>query len=250
MNVFQRLERALQRAVERPFTRLTRARLQPVEVARVLEKELVANRRVGVDRVYAPNWFRAELSTPDFVQFEPFLRKLEQEIAADLIRQAQRRRYDFVGDVTVELAANAELRPGDILALAEIRATEEDLPHAPDAGGRLARTSVIPAVSAPAPLAPTDDVPTLLVRDEHGAEQRVHMAGAVLRIGRGLENDVVLDSLSVSRNHARLLRDGGLTVEDLGSRNGTFVNGRRVQRAQVGPGDRIRLGATEVQIER
>lgn len=241
------MERALQRAVERPFTRLARSTLQPVEVARALGKELVANRRVGIDRVYAPNWFRAELSELEFRQFEPFLLQLEGEIAQDLIRQAQRRRYVFVGDVTVELLANAALRRGDILATAEIR---ETAPPKRTAAPPVAQTSVIPIV-APSPASPVTnaDTVTLVVRDEHGIEQRLPMAGVELTLGRGLENDVVLESLSVSREHARLVQDGGLFVEDLASRNGTFVNGQRVQRARVRPGDRIRLGTTEVRVE-
>lgn len=246
VNAFQRLERLLQRTVERPFTRLAGSQLQPVEIARALGKELVANRRVGVGRVYAPNWYRAELSEQDFRQCEPFLLQLEREIAQDLIRQAQRRRYEFVGAVTVELLAAAQLRRGDILAGAEIRESAPAPGEVP-----LARTSVIPIIASSPPNLPlaNRDVVHLVVRDDRGVEQRVQMASEALSFGRGLDNDVVLDSLSVSREHARLIRANGLAIEDLGSRNGTFVNGQRIQRARVAPGDRIRLGATEIRIE-
>lgn len=250
MNVFQRVERLLQRTVERPFTRLARSKLQPVEVARALGRELVSNRRVGIGRVYAPNWFHAELSTADFRQFEPYLLQLEQEIAQDLMRQAQRRHYEFVGDVTVELLANGDLRSGDILATAEIRETAGH--GTSDAGGSpvVARTSVIPVARAnsSSDLAETEML-SLTIRNEQGAEQRIQRVGDEITLGRALENDVVLDSLSVSREHARLVRSNGLFVEDLGSRNGTFVNGQRVQRARVQAGDRIRLGAIEVRVE-
>ncbi|HEY8744920.1 MAG TPA: DUF3662 and FHA domain-containing protein, partial [Chloroflexota bacterium] len=234
--------------VERPFTRLAGSRLQPVEIARALAKELVANRRVSVGHVYAPNWFRAQLAEQDFRQCEPFLLQLQREIAQDLIRQAQRRKYDFVGTVSVELLADATLRRGDILASAEIRETEAT--YRPGVEATVARTSIFSVVSPPRVEAPPDDVApvALTIRDERGVEQHLQMAGEELRFGRGLDNDVVLDSLSVSREHARLLRADGLFIEDLGSRNGTFVNGQRVQRARVGPGDRIRLGATELRI--
>jgi hypothetical protein len=251
VNAFQRLERLLQRTVERPFTRLAGSRLQPVEIARALARELVANRRVGVGRIYAPNWFRAQLSEQDFRQCEPFLLQLEREIAQDLIRQAQRRKYEFVGAVTVELLADPTLRQGDILAGAEIRETDPAQRPGSQLDPLLARTSVFPVVVPPQP-APAVDAPAaigLVVRDERGVEQHLQMVGRELRFGRGLDNDVVLDSLSVSREHARLLQADGLYVEDLGSRNGTFVNGQRVQRARVRPGDRVRLGATELRIE-
>ena len=249
MNAFQRLERLLQRTVERPFTRLAGSRLQPVEIARALGHELVANRRVGVGRIYAPNWFRAQLSEQDFRQCEPFLLQLEREIGQDLIRQAQRRNYEFVGAVTVELLADAGLRQGDILASAEIRASEPAQHAGTPMEPPLARTSVFPVVVPPQDQEPVGAAVGLVVRDEHGVEQRLQMVGRELRFGRGLDNDVVLDSLSVSREHARLLQADGLYIEDLGSRNGTFVNGQRVQRARVRPGDRVRLGATELRVE-
>ena len=66
-------------------------------------------------------------------------------------------------------------------------------------------------------------------------------------IGRSAENDIVIDSLLVSRSHARLECAGGrCAVEDLGSANGLFVNGRRVSRALLSPGDRLRLGDVEL----
>lgn len=251
VNTFQRLERLLQRSVERPFTRLAGSQLQPVEIARALAKELVINRRVGVGRIYAPNWFRAQLSEQDFRQCEPFLLQLEHEIGQDLIRQAQRRNYEFVGAVTVELLPDPDLRRGDILASAEIRQAEATQRSGVHDAAPVARTSVFPVVHPPDTTLPAVVGETLMVtvRDERGGEQRFPMPGEMLTFGRGLENDIVLDSLTVSREHARLDRSDGLVIEDLGSRNGTFVNGQRIQRARVGPGDRIRLGATELRIE-
>lgn len=59
--------------------------------------------------------------------------------------------------------------------------------------------------------------------------QRFALAGDSLLIGRQEEADIYLESLAVSRHHARLLRhDGEYFVEDVGSSNGTFVNGRRI----------------------
>ena len=67
-------------------------------------------------------------------------------------------------------------------------------------------------------------------------------------IGRSPDSDVVLDDRSVSRHHARLLRedDGGYRLEDVGSRNGTFVNRRRVESRRLDDGDEIQLGVFSV----
>jgi len=64
-----------------------------------------------------------------------------------------------------------------------------------------------------------------------------------LSVGRSTDNDLVFDDPSLSRKHARIHRDGGrLEVEDLGSSNGTFVNGRRVGKGAINPGDQVRFG--------
>ncbi|MFI1760519.1 FHA domain-containing protein [Streptomyces sp. NPDC020800] len=65
-----------------------------------------------------------------------------------------------------------------------------------------------------------------------------------VRIGRAAENDFVVDDLTVSRHHAELHADadGGHEIIDLGSHNGTYLNGRPVTRAPVGPGDVIGIG--------
>ncbi|NIV39075.1 MAG: FHA domain-containing protein, partial [Anaerolineae bacterium] len=66
-------------------------------------------------------------------------------------------------------------------------------------------------------------------------------------VGRSSANDIVIDSLLVSRRHARLECSGGrCAVEDLGSANGLFVNGRRVSHAVLNPGDRIRIGDVDL----
>lgn len=72
--------------------------------------------------------------------------------------------------------------------------------------------------------------------------------GAIKTVGRAIRADFIVDAALVSRFHCRLsaLADGLLKVEDLGSTNGTFVNDRRVQRATLVPGDRLRVGRVEL----
>ncbi|MBN1171420.1 MAG: FHA domain-containing protein [Micromonosporaceae bacterium] len=71
----------------------------------------------------------------------------------------------------------------------------------------------------------------------------VHQAANRARIGRAPDNTIVLDDLLVSRYHAEFLRTGAdYQVIDLGSNNGTFVNGQRVEQATLRPGDTISFG--------
>jgi len=70
------------------------------------------------------------------------------------------------------------------------------------------------------------------------------------RIGRLFDNDILLTDLGVSGHHARIYRaPDGYAVEDLKSRNGTWVNGARADHAQLAHGDLLRLGATEMRFE-
>jgi S-DNA-T family DNA segregation ATPase FtsK/SpoIIIE len=79
----------------------------------------------------------------------------------------------------------------------------------------------------------------------------VEVTGPRFVIGRDDECDLVLDDDKVSRRHAALtLTDGGATLEDLDSANGTFVNGRRIHEpTELRPGDLIRLGAVILKLE-
>lgn len=106
----------------------------------------------------------------------------------------------------------------------------------------LDRTTVeVPILATPLPVAPTHHEQLLvLVGDEPG---RAVAVGDGVSIGRGGECDLVLAESSVSRRHARVLRrGGGIWVEDLGSRNGTFVNGVAVKSHELAIGDRVQLG--------
>lgn len=80
---------------------------------------------------------------------------------------------------------------------------------------------------------------------------RYDVGGAEVRIGRHPDNDVHIESLAVSRFHCALRRgdDGGWRVEDLGSNNGTYVNGARVESDRsVRDGDTLGVGQFQVSL--
>jgi pSer/pThr/pTyr-binding forkhead associated (FHA) protein/subtilisin family serine protease len=100
-----------------------------------------------------------------------------------------------------------------------------------------------PAGAAPAPVASGQGYGALLVP----GRPPLQLSSGQLTIGRAAGNDLVVDSLLVSRTHARLdCGSGQCAVYDLGSANGTFVNGRRVSRASLSVGDVLRLGDVEL----
>ena len=87
-------------------------------------------------------------------------------------------------------------------------------------------------------------VPVLLIRAGGGREgERVQLEADLLTVGRNPENHLFLDDVTVSRHHARVVRDAtGFAIEDLNSLNGTYVNRRRVERYHLSDGDELQIG--------
>ena len=86
-----------------------------------------------------------------------------------------------------------------------------------------------------------------LPRDQGGQPQHLMSVAfgdkQQLTIGRNAENDITLDGLQISNRHARLIQTGGgVVVEDLGSTNGVYVNGKRISKEQIGPQDAVQIG--------
>src|SRR5262245_46076419 len=99
----------------------------------------------------------------------------------------------------------------------------------------------------PVPLPPSSSSVALLVGSGHVA-RRVTLDGRqLLRVGAADDTDLVLVDRAVSARHCAIERtDDGHVVRDLGSRNGTWVDGVRVDAARLAPGMRLRLGRTDI----
>src|SRR5207302_1443543 len=86
----------------------------------------------------------------------------------------------------------------------------------------------------------------LIVRRGPQPNQIYELNKDIITLGRDITNDIVINDPEVSRHHTRMTRGGGgYTIEDLGSTNGTFVNGQRLTDARpLAGGDMIGLGET------
>lgn len=118
-------------------------------------------------------------------------------------------------------------------------------PHADGGGSRPTPTREEPRPVAPRRSRPGDR-PYLAARDD-----RFLLMGPINVIGRDEENDIIFDDPGISRRHSeiRVTTDGPhlkATVRDLGSTNGTFVNGERVSSQRLEEGDRVTFGRTTV----
>jgi ABC-type multidrug transport system ATPase subunit/pSer/pThr/pTyr-binding forkhead associated (FHA) protein len=91
------------------------------------------------------------------------------------------------------------------------------------------------------------------LNDSAGAQLLMSLpleAGRPLTVGRDETSDIKLDGLQISKRHARLsLAGGNVTVEDLNSTNGVYVNGERVTKRQIGPADAVQVGSFQLRVD-
>jgi hypothetical protein len=171
-------------------------------------------------------------------------REQDLEVAEENIRNFEIELRDKTGklseaSVTVEewRAVIAESQRSIQLRDSRIQQLETDLELRKAAStDSIAHTSEEIALEGPA---------RVLIRTD-GNTEFVHVLGRRTRIGRGADNELVLDTKHVSRYHAVLLAGPAhTTIEDLNSTNGVFVNGKRVTRQALKDGDRINIGRTQ-----
>jgi hypothetical protein len=227
MNLLDHLERQIERLIEGSFTRWAGQGIHPLEIGRqllrALDREAVADARGLV----LPNVYRVSLHPEDFAQCHEVEATLIDEGLAAVHARAGVLRGRFEGPLRIELIADAEIAPGALFVVATIVAGDgpsQSRPHArPDIRPRL----------------------RVLADPLGDATREFALAGSVTTIGRGADQAIALRDLGVSRTHARIeCGSEGVTIVDLGSRNGTVVNGRclKAARAPLREGDRIRIG--------
>jgi hypothetical protein len=264
MSVLRAIESKIEGLFEGIFGRAFRTHVQPVELARKLAKEMDEHRSVSVSRVYVPNEYTLYLSSSDRAQFAAYEGSLVGELQEYLTEHARREGYALLTPPRVLLQTDDDLAMGEFGIATRVAQPEEAAPSAPVAA------AAPPVVPPPAPVEVAEPpAATMVYRPQEplgeGSGPPPEVAREVVTltvdgrvvtvtsgrvvIGRSRECDVRLDDGNVSRRHAELVQESptAWVVADLGSTNGTEVNGRRVaKRTRVDDGDRITIGSTEL----
>jgi hypothetical protein len=241
MRPMARVERFFERLVERPTARVFGTQLQPIQVLRRIEREMESGRRRRGDRVIAPDRFGVRVSRDDLAGLGP-LDAVAEGLASGALAFARSRSLTLAERPRVEVEADPRLARGDVEVTAVFSAAGPVGGAADDDRvGAGTRVFEAPIVRAP--------VAALEVVEPGRASRRVDLAGHPMTVGRGSDCDVVLADAHASRRHARLeVRGGVFVLTDLGSTNGTLVNGHRVREVVLGVGDRIEVGQSTLRV--
>ncbi|POH59483.1 FhaA domain-containing protein [Arthrobacter glacialis] len=253
MGLFDNVEKGIEKAVRGAFS-LGSKQLQPVEMASALRREL-DDKAMTLDagRTLAPNVFNIQLGDADFERARAWGVTLAEELCDVVINHSRSQGYVLQGSVRVAFNHLAELRAGqfDVLSATE---KESGAPAVPAASPSRppARPSQNPAssTSAPAPLYKRQPTPSSVqgqpVLDIDG--QRYSLNAQSIILGRSTDADILIDDTGVSRKHLEIRTQGtATTAVDLGSTNGSYVDGRRVNgTAPLHDGSTITMGHTQI----
>jgi Protein of unknown function (DUF3662)/FHA domain len=251
MSVLRTLESKLSGLIEGTFSRAFRSEVRPVEIARRLTREMEEHKQYSISRTYVPNEYRVFLSPRDRQRFADYEDALAAELAGYLLEHARRERLALLSRPVIEFETDRRLGLGEFgIQTRVVQPPREPEPQRDDRDlvGRTMVQSVAERVAEPLQERARSRVQTaLLVLDGN----RLVIGPAGVTLGRSRQCDIVVDDPNVSRQHAEIRpRGDSWVLTDLGSTNGSLLNGRRIDGPEViKPGDEIELGASVMKFE-
>lgn len=213
MGFLDSFERGLERVVNGGFARTFKAGVEPVEIAAALRRELETNTAVvSRDRILVPNRFVVRLAPSDYARMVRLGPALTDELTAVLQKHASSNRYSFAGGLDLSFERDESLATGVVNVDSE------------NVKGDVSWNAVI---------------------DIKGTRHTLRKGRTI--VGRGSDSDITIDDSGASRKHVEILWDGTRAqVNDLGSTNGTTLNGKPLRKSLLEPDSIIDIGHTRL----
>lgn len=214
----QGFERRMERTVEDVFARAFKSKIKPIELGRRLIKDMDANRTLDVrGRTVVPNAFTFGLAEDDHEPFVEIHDALVRELVDAAHHHASDEKYSFMGPVAISVVVDYEMKPGRFTCTS-----------------RMMDGASMPVKG------------TVVLTDG----RRIDIGSNPAIIGRLPDCEVPLTDPNISRRHAEIRTvDGAHQITDLGSTNGTRVNGIPIGHHKLEVGDVITLGGTSIRYE-
>ncbi len=213
MGILDNFEKGLERVVNGAFAKTFKSGLQPLEVTAALRRELDTKAAVvSRDRILVPNDFVVRLAPGDFARMTDLGPALIDEFTQLVQRHAAAQHYAFAGGISIRFQQDPPLSEG-VVGIDSVNVK-----------GEVAWTPVL---------------------DIEGKRYPITKSRTV--IGRGSDADITIDDTGTSRQHVEILWDGKRgQVSDLGSTNGSKLNGVPVTKAPLPPDSIIEIGRTRI----
>lgn len=213
MGLLDSFEKGLERAVNGAFAKTFRSGLQPLEITAALRRELDTKAAVvSRDRILVPNSFTVRLARGDHARMTAIGPTLIDELSQLVQQHATAQHYQFSGGIGIVLAEDPSLSEG-VLGIDSVSVK-----------GTVAWTPVL---------------------DVGGKRYPILKSRTI--IGRGSDADITVNDTGISRKHVEILWDGSRAeVNDLGSTNGSQLNGATVHKARLAPDSVITIGRTRI----
>lgn len=243
MNNIQKFEELAERLIEGTFERIFGAKLHPGDIARRLA--VTMDEKSAPDEeghVVIPSTYEVRLNPDDYIALSGEMGSIDttlEQLQYYLEQLAYEGGFYLYDEIDLTISYDEKVEPGQIEVSASYGVEDDGSTFVLETGGIHE--------------ADTQDMPPLarasawcLVVD--GKE--IRLGEPLLNLGRALDNDIIIDDLSVSRHHARLRWTGdAYEIRDLGSSLGTFLNGERGELGTLKPGDVVSLGSLEVKVK-
>lgn len=214
MGLLDSFEKGLERAVNGAFARTFRSGIQPVEIASALRREIDTQAAVvSRERILAPNTLDVYLNPADYKRMLALGSSLETELLELVQVHAKKQGYSFAGPVTITFHSRDNVPAGTLRIESETaKAAEVKWQAVVDIAGR-----------------------------------RHPLTKARTVIGRGSDSDITVADAGTSRKHVEIVWDGQRAMAvDLGSTNGSKMNGQRFTKVPLSSGQSIVIGQTTI----
>jgi pSer/pThr/pTyr-binding forkhead associated (FHA) protein len=254
------IEKRMESLVEGVFGRAFRRQIHPVEIAKGLTKQMDEGRMVSISRTYAPNNFTVHLSREDAESIQAYQDSLKDELIQYASTHAENKNYHLMTPPRIRFETEETLRFGEFGVTAKLTGgdgpREKGAPQDTSGQTRIFKTeeteggdqgtAAISAGEAQKHGLAKEIVEVVLDDGTHPLE-----GAGPWTVWRSQENDITVNDPNVSRRHARISRaDDGFVVEDLGSTNGTLLDGAPIDRERIDGGDELTFGQSAARFVR
>ncbi|CAB4642731.1 unannotated protein [freshwater metagenome] len=231
MGLLDNLEQRLDRIVNGSFSKAFKSEVQPVELGAALQQEIDNRADTITGQTVVPNIFIIELGSVDHERLETYFETLSVELGNLADAYSSEQRYTTVDSAHISFDLDSELETG----VFRIRSTAAKRP-----ADVIAASLVAQDVTPQVPLTSFTPEATPYLTSITGEEFKI--TKSVTNIGRGVEADIQIDDTSVSRLHCAIVLGSEVLVRDLGSTNGTVVDGARATESILRDGSIIKVG--------